>query len=82
MEAHLLDFKGDLYGEEMEIIFQEKLREEKKFPSLAAFKEQIARDIAVGESAILSLERHLTRFQSKSAIFARSLLPARVPDPP
>ena len=46
LEAHLLDFKGELYGEDMEIIFGEKLREEKQFPSLDALKEQIARDIA------------------------------------
>lgn len=46
VEAHLLDFHGDLYGEEMEITFLEKLRDEQKFPSLEALKEQIARDIA------------------------------------
>ncbi len=45
VEVHLLDFTGDLYGEEIEITFAEKLREEKKFPSLAALREQIARDI-------------------------------------
>src|SRR6266487_3793483 len=45
VEVHLLDFTGDLYGEEIEITFAEKLREERKFPSLAALREQIARDI-------------------------------------
>jgi riboflavin kinase/FMN adenylyltransferase len=46
VEAHLLDFAGELYGEEMEITFVERLRSEKRFPSLAALKQQIARDIA------------------------------------
>jgi riboflavin kinase / FMN adenylyltransferase len=46
VEAHLMDFKSDLYGEEMEITFVDKLREEKRFSSLAALKEQIGRDIA------------------------------------
>jgi riboflavin kinase / FMN adenylyltransferase len=46
VEAHLLDFSRDLYDEEMEITFREKLRDEKKFPSLDALKEQIANDIA------------------------------------
>jgi riboflavin kinase/FMN adenylyltransferase len=46
VEAHLLDFKGDLYGDELEITFVEKLRDEKQFPSLTALQEQIARDIA------------------------------------
>ncbi|HWF18826.1 MAG TPA: riboflavin kinase, partial [Verrucomicrobiae bacterium] len=46
VEAHLLDFTGDLYGQEMEIIFLEKLRDEMKFSSLDALKAQITRDIA------------------------------------
>jgi riboflavin kinase/FMN adenylyltransferase len=46
VEAHLLDFDGDLYGEELELTFVEKLRDEQKFPSLDALKEQIVRDIA------------------------------------
>ena len=46
IEAHLLDFTGELYGEEMEIVFVEKLRDEQKFPSLDELKSQITRDIA------------------------------------
>jgi riboflavin kinase / FMN adenylyltransferase len=45
VEVHLLDFFEDIYGEEVEIAFVDKLREEQKFPSLDALKEQIARDI-------------------------------------
>lgn len=45
VEAHLLDFSGELYGEEMEIVFAEKLRDEQKFPSVKELKAQIARDI-------------------------------------
>ena len=45
VEAHLLEFQGDLYGEELEITFVGKLRDEQKFPSVEALKEQIARDI-------------------------------------
>ena len=45
VEAHLLDFNGELYGEELEIVFAEKLRDEKKFGSVTELKEQIARDI-------------------------------------
>ena len=46
VEAHLLDFRGDLYGEEMEVTFVEKLRAERRFPSLDALKRQIVRDAA------------------------------------
>jgi riboflavin kinase/FMN adenylyltransferase len=46
VEAHLLDFSADLYGRELELFFVEKLRDEKKFPSLDALRQQISQDIA------------------------------------
>ena len=46
VEAHLLDFTGDLYGRELEIEIGEKLRDEQKFGSLEELKAQIARDVA------------------------------------
>ena len=45
VEAHVLDFSGDLYGQELEITFAAKIRDEKKFPSADALREQIACDI-------------------------------------
>ena len=45
VEAHLIDFAGDLYGQEMEVAFVEKLRPEQKFGSLGELRQQIARDI-------------------------------------
>jgi riboflavin kinase/FMN adenylyltransferase len=46
VEIHLLDFAGDIYGQEMEVTFAAKLRDEKKFSSLDELKAQIARDIS------------------------------------
>ncbi len=46
VEVHLLDFSSELYGQELEITFAGKLRDEQKFPSLDDLKAQIARDIA------------------------------------
>ena len=47
VEAHLLDFSGDLYGQELEIKIGNRLRGEKKFNSAAELREQIKRDIAM-----------------------------------
>jgi riboflavin kinase/FMN adenylyltransferase len=47
VEAHLLDFNGELYGEELEIEIGQKLRKEAKFASQVELREQIARDIAI-----------------------------------
>ncbi len=46
IEVHLFDFDSDIYGEHLELIFFRKLREEQKFESLDALKEQLARDKA------------------------------------
>ena len=45
VEAHLIDFAGELYGQEIEVAFVDKLRPETRFPSLADLRAQIARDI-------------------------------------
>ena len=52
LEAHLFDFRGDLYGRRLGIEFVEKLREEERFPDLAAMVRQIERD-ALAARAIL-----------------------------
>ena len=51
IEAHLLDFNGELYGTELELEFDRKLREELKFASVAELVAQIARDVAAVRAA-------------------------------
>jgi riboflavin kinase / FMN adenylyltransferase len=44
LEAHVFDFRGDLYGREIEVEFVAKLREEERFVSLAALMAQMECD--------------------------------------
>jgi riboflavin kinase/FMN adenylyltransferase len=46
VEAHLLDFAGDLYGTELQVEIGQKLRDEMKFASRAELQKQIAGDVA------------------------------------
>jgi riboflavin kinase/FMN adenylyltransferase len=45
IETFVLDFSSDVYGDRVRLFFLERLREERKFPSVEALTEQIARDI-------------------------------------
>ncbi|GIV21046.1 MAG: riboflavin biosynthesis protein [Armatimonadota bacterium] len=45
IEAYLLGFSGSLYGEEVHLAFFHRLRDERKFESLHALKEQMDRDV-------------------------------------
>lgn len=49
VEAYLIGFDGDLYGETLRIGFLERLRGEKRFESEEALVEQMKRDIADAE---------------------------------
>ena len=46
LEAHVFDFDGDLYGQEIEVEFVARLRDEERFPSLEALTRQMERDAA------------------------------------
>ena len=45
LEAHLIDFSGDLYGEEARVSFVERLRAEARFDSVPALVEQMRTDV-------------------------------------
>jgi riboflavin kinase/FMN adenylyltransferase len=45
LEAHLLDFEGDLYGKKLTISFVARLRDEQRFPNVEALVAQIQADI-------------------------------------
>jgi len=45
VEAYLLDFDGDIYGQELELDFLQRLRGEKRFDSVDTLVEQMHRDV-------------------------------------
>jgi riboflavin kinase/FMN adenylyltransferase len=45
VEAHLLDFTGDLYQQRLELRFVARLRDEVQYPDAASLSVQIARDV-------------------------------------
>jgi riboflavin kinase/FMN adenylyltransferase len=51
VEAYLLDWSGDLYGDRLVVELWQRLREERAFASEAELVEQIARDVAETRSA-------------------------------
>ena len=46
VEVYILDFDGDLYGQELEVEFVDKLRDQETFTSLEALVDQINQDVA------------------------------------
>jgi len=45
IETYVLDFSSDVYGDRIRLFFLDRLREERKFPSIMDLKEQIQIDI-------------------------------------
>ena len=45
LEVHIFDFQGDLYGVQLEVSLEKKLRDEVRFDSFAELKVQIDKDI-------------------------------------
>jgi riboflavin kinase/FMN adenylyltransferase len=45
LEAHIIDYEGDLYGEELAVAFVEFLRSERKFDGIDALVEQLKTDV-------------------------------------
>ena len=46
IEAHILDFDGDLYGDEATLVFEKRIRPEVKFADLEALKHQLEKDLS------------------------------------
>jgi riboflavin kinase/FMN adenylyltransferase len=52
VEAHLLDYDGDLYGRRLRLHFLERLRDGRRFPDREALAAQLARDVAAARAVL------------------------------
>jgi len=57
LEAHLLEFAGDLYSRTLRIRFVKRLRDEIRFPSMDSLVSQIKTDLASVQSMIPAAKR-------------------------
>ncbi len=53
LEVHLFDFSAEVYGRHVEVEFLARLREEQRFSSFEALKEQIGRDIQAARNFLV-----------------------------
>ena len=54
LEAYLLDFDGDLYGEPARVAFVARLRDEARFDTVESLVEQMERDVRVARLVLAS----------------------------
>lgn len=57
VEVHLLDFQGDLYGQDLELFFLCRIRDERRFPGVEALVAQIHADIAAARGVLAEAPR-------------------------
>ena len=54
IEAHILDFSGDLYGDRVDLVFIDRLRDEMKFSQVSDLVEQIHTDVKLAREILAS----------------------------
>jgi riboflavin kinase/FMN adenylyltransferase len=52
LEAHIFDYEEDIYGEEIEVLFFNKIRDEQKFNGIKELLNQITLDITVAKKIL------------------------------
>ena len=53
LEVHVLDYTGDLYGQELIVSFFFRIRSEQKFPGIDALRAQIQKDVQFAKERFL-----------------------------
>jgi riboflavin kinase/FMN adenylyltransferase len=57
LEVYLLDFEADLYGQQVDVVFEEMIRPDCDFPSEEELKAQIERDLAAVRGVLAGRKR-------------------------
>ncbi len=60
LEAHLFDFCDNIYGQPVEVMFMQKLRDEVKFDGLAALKAQMHHDADAARAILEQMPQEAT----------------------
>ncbi len=60
VEAHILDFSDDIYGQQLSLDFLVRLRDEARFPNVDALVEQINKDISRARTILDSSLKYQT----------------------
>ena len=55
LEIHIFDFSGDIYGQNLQVEFLKKIRNEQKFDSVQALQKQIERDNVAAREFVAQL---------------------------
>jgi riboflavin kinase/FMN adenylyltransferase len=54
VETHILDFADDIYGEQIELEFNSRLRDERRFQDIESLIRQIHMDISLARSILIT----------------------------
>jgi riboflavin kinase/FMN adenylyltransferase len=66
LEVHLMDFVGDIYGRHVKVMFIERLRDERRFETLDALKQQIAADVRQARTLFANNGEQIRQMQIES----------------
>lgn len=58
VEVHLVDYRGDLYGQEIAVYFRDRIRDERKFKNVDALVRQIEKDVEYAREARMTVRRN------------------------
>ncbi len=57
LEVHIMDFHRDIYGEEVAVLFRDRIRDERKFKSVQDLVRQIEKDVQFAREAKLFVRK-------------------------